>query len=322
MRGANFAVGKWFAWLDGDLPQVQLAQGLHRGFDVVFFTDRHAATGQHQVVRCRRLRQRFDGGRALVGHDAVIGHSAAQALQQGAQKETVGVVNGTRAHRVRGHFAGHHQLVTGRKQSDARLTSDGQAVHTDAGGQPQGGGGQALPMGQHHLATVHVLSLPANPLPWLDGGVDAHMSLWQGQQLTLFLRYHSIGTERNRRAGENPRYGAWHQAKTNRARRDALRDFELTAGLHHVGGAHRKAVHRAVVARRHFKCGQHVLAQHTAIGVKSEDLLHRLQRRHAGQQFGQSGVQRPQRRSGSAPLGHGIGTGQVTGSAHVYTSDW
>jgi hypothetical protein len=53
---------------------------------VVFLAHRHAAAGQDQVVRRRRAAQGIDRGVQAVGHDAQVGHLAAQALQQRTQK--------------------------------------------------------------------------------------------------------------------------------------------------------------------------------------------------------------------------------------------
>src|SRR5688572_23032010 len=67
MAGANLAVSKGLAGLDGDLPERQFAQRLHGRLDMVFFADRHTATGEYQVVLLGGTAQRLDGGLALVG---------------------------------------------------------------------------------------------------------------------------------------------------------------------------------------------------------------------------------------------------------------
>jgi len=43
------------AGLHGDLPQSELALGLNRGFDMVFFTDRHATRTHNQIRAARSL---------------------------------------------------------------------------------------------------------------------------------------------------------------------------------------------------------------------------------------------------------------------------
>jgi hypothetical protein len=79
VRFTNTPVRKRFAGFDGNLPQVQRAQALHGGLDVVFFPHRDTATGQDHVVGLGRIAQACHGGLTLVGHDAQIGHFAAHA---------------------------------------------------------------------------------------------------------------------------------------------------------------------------------------------------------------------------------------------------
>ena len=66
MRGqssaiAQMAIGKRLAGLDGKRPEVQLPQSTHRWFDMVFFANRHPATGEDQVMGLRRHRQHLLG---------------------------------------------------------------------------------------------------------------------------------------------------------------------------------------------------------------------------------------------------------------------
>ena len=89
---------------------------------MVFLSHRHATAGEDDVVRHCRAAQCLHRGGQLVGHDAHVGNLATQAAQQGAQEKAVGVVDGTGRHVLRGHGAGHNQLVAGRKQRHAGAT--------------------------------------------------------------------------------------------------------------------------------------------------------------------------------------------------------
>ena len=128
------------------------------------------------AVRCARAAQGVDGGVAPVGHDAKVRHLAAQAQQHGAQEKAVAVVNGTRAHLLRRHLAGHDQFIARGEQRHAGATGHLQFVQADAGGQAQLGRGQACAGRQHHGTPGDVLARAADPLALWGHGVDAHLA--------------------------------------------------------------------------------------------------------------------------------------------------
>ena len=84
MCAAYRAIGKWLAGFDRYLPQIELAQGLHRWLDVVFFPHRDTAAGQNEVVLLAGTVERGNRCIKLVGHDAQVGHSTTEAQQQRA----------------------------------------------------------------------------------------------------------------------------------------------------------------------------------------------------------------------------------------------
>ena len=107
---------------------------------MVFFTHRHAAAGQNQVVVLGCGAQRGFGGFAPIGHDAQVADLTAQALQQRTQEKPVGVVNGARLHGLGRNLAGHDQLIASREQGHAGARRHFQACQANAGGQAQGRG--------------------------------------------------------------------------------------------------------------------------------------------------------------------------------------
>ncbi|MNV44887.1 hypothetical protein D3C71_1366650 [compost metagenome] len=220
----DLAIGKRLAGLHGDLPQVERAQRLDGGLDVVFLAHTHAAAGQDQVVCAAGLAQGVDGGVAPVGHDAKVRHLAAQAQQHGAQEEAVAVVNGTRAHLLRRHLAGHDQFIARGEQRHAGATGHLQFVQADAGGQAQLGRGQACTGRQHHGTPGDVLARAADPLALWGHGVDAHLAqaVARGEGFAIFLHQDGIRPLGHWRAGEDAGGTAWREQITSTARGNAL----------------------------------------------------------------------------------------------------
>ena len=107
----DLAISKGLPGLDGELPQVQLTQVLHGWLDMVFLAYRNTTAGQNQIMVLRCIPQGRNRGLALVRHDAKVCDLTAQALQHGAQKETVRVVNCACWHVLRRHSTGHDQLI-------------------------------------------------------------------------------------------------------------------------------------------------------------------------------------------------------------------
>ena len=264
---------KRLARLDGNLPQVQRTQRLHRRLDVVLFAHRHTAAGQNHIVRLRCAAQSRHRGVQLVGHDAQVRHRAAHAAQQAGQKEAVGVVNRARRHVRRRALTGHHQLVAGGKQGHARSPGHLQLRHSHAGCHPQARRAQTLASAQHTLACGNILALAPNPLADRRPGVHHNGALPLGAAFgAVFLHQHRVCTHRNRRAGKDARHGSRHQRRATGARRNALGHRQHRTGCA-IGGPQRVAVHGTVVLRRHPQGRHHVLRQHAAIGVKGRNCL-------------------------------------------------
>ena len=65
---------------DRDLPHLQRTQRLDRWLDVILFTDRDTARGEHQIGLLRGLTQRRLGCGQGIFHDAQFDHLTPQRL--------------------------------------------------------------------------------------------------------------------------------------------------------------------------------------------------------------------------------------------------
>ena len=266
---------------------------------MVLLADRHAAAGQHQIVVARGLTHRLHGCGALVRDNAQIADAAAQALQHGTQKETVGVVDGARLHGFGCHLTRHHQLVTGRKQRHPRPTTDLQPIHADARCEPQFGWPQPPAALQHHRAARHVLAGASYPLPRLRHLQNAQQWVYLpgicGRirlrlQFAILLHHNRVGAGRNRRSGEDARSAARLQRRAAGARRDALCNPQPRLQPDQVGTAQRVAVHRAVVVRGHLQRRDDIAGQDPGVGVEGGNRLGTLERLGRREQLGQGVV--------------------------------
>ena len=290
MRRSNAAVRKRLAGFDGNLPQVQLPQGLHGGLDMVFLAHRDATAGEHQVMAGSSLLQGLHRGVKLIGHDAQVGHLATQAAQHGTQEKAVGVVNGARRHLLGWHGAGQHQLVARGEQRHTRLAHHLQLGHAHAGGQAQRGGPQAGTRSQHHVATGHVLTRAADVLARQRRAVDLHTGrdrrIGRVHHRAFLLHHHRICPGGHRCAGEDAGNGAREQGRAHAAGRNALRHRQSALCSQHIVHTQGVAVHGAVVARWHLQARHNGLRQHAAIGITGRHGLKLGQGLHAGQQLG------------------------------------
>jgi len=100
-----------------------------------------------------------------------------------------------------------------------------------------------------------------------------------------------VGAGRHLRSGKNPRGAARHQRLSRGAGSNALADRHHHAFVRDFGAAHRVAVHRAVVLRRHLQRGHAVLCQHPAVGIEGGHSLAARQRQRLRQQLGERVVQ-------------------------------
>jgi len=173
-----------------------------------------------------------------------------------------------------------------------------------AGGQPEFGRAQQGAGGQHGLAAAQVFAPAADVLPELRRLAQAHLRLAAGigAGLGLFLHQHRVGPGGKGGASENARHRAGLQgsrrpcrsaqglAGTHRPGGDALAHRQGSPGgvsRSGFGGAHRVAVHGAVVKTGHVKGGLQRLRQHAAVGFVERhglDLAQRLRRRQQGRQ--------------------------------------
>ena len=263
---------------------------------MVFLAHRDAAAGQHHVVAGAGAAQGLDSGLALVGQVAAVGDLAAQALQQGAQKKAVAVVNGAGRQLLRGDVAGHDQLIARGEQRHARAACHRQAGQPNAGRQPERSRGQARTGAQHHGTLSDVFARTANVLPAAGRGLHAHGAIVLRH--AFFLHDHGIGSGRHGRAGEDARRRAGPQGLAHAACGNALRHRQHGACSGHIGAAQGISVHGAVVEGGYLQGRHDVLRQHTAVGVEGRNLLLRERSNGLGQQRGQRLVQRHQRRAG------------------------
>ncbi len=234
----------------------------------------------------RGLAQHRAGGVQAVGHVAQVGDDAALAAQQRAQHEAVGVVDRSGRQRL----AGHHQLIPGGEQRDARPRRDVQAGHAHGGRQADGRGVHPVAGAQHGVALHHVLALASDGHAGHGQFVDAHRAerivrAGGGDGLAVFLHHHGIRAGGNLRPGEDARRGAGGQRLAGPAGDDALAHRQQGAGApHQVGQADRIAVHRAVVFGRHVHRGHDVLRQHAGPGLGRGHVLDAAQRRDGREQ--------------------------------------
>jgi hypothetical protein len=204
---------------------------------------------QDQVVAGRRAAHGVLRGVQPVGHDAQVDDLAAGGLQQAAQREAVGVVDGTGLQRL----AGHHQFVAGGKQRHARLARTvSVAAPTDAA-RPSACGVSRLP-GSSTVAPCGTSS-PRRRIHWPGCGTVLTRTRPGPRRpgLALLLHHHRGRRRRHLRAGEDARRRAARQRLADHAGRDALRHRQHGAGGRHVGGVQRIAVHRGVVLGRHVQ---------------------------------------------------------------------
>ena len=100
---------------------------------MVFFTHRHAAAGENQIMCLCSIAQSGFRRIQVVRHDAQIRHLTTQALQHRTQKESVRVVNTAGWHVLGRDITRHHQLIAGGKQRHFGATNHRQCGQTNAG---------------------------------------------------------------------------------------------------------------------------------------------------------------------------------------------
>ncbi len=174
---ADAAVGEGLARLHRDLPQVERAQRLHGGLDVVFLADRHAAAGEDQVVAAaaatrKRLRR---SRRAGPGTMPQVVHLAAQALQQGCAGRSGWSCRWRPASWPRARTSPgitSSSPVENSATRGRRATCSGPGRRWPPGRAPAGV--EALALRQHRVAARDVLAAAADPLARGGHAQDAH----------------------------------------------------------------------------------------------------------------------------------------------------
>ena len=131
MKGVpvDVAEGQGLARTDGDLPQLQAAELLHRRFDVVLFAHRDAPGGQHQVRLARALLEGGAGGLQAVLDDAEGHDFAAHGLEQAGGGEQVGVVDLARGQGLPGIT---NSSPVAKRATRGRRTTSSSATPTEA----------------------------------------------------------------------------------------------------------------------------------------------------------------------------------------------
>eukprot|EP01022_Parablepharisma_sp_SALTPOND_P029697 TRINITY_DN743_c1_g3_i1.p1 TRINITY_DN743_c1_g3~~TRINITY_DN743_c1_g3_i1.p1 ORF type:complete len:1024 (-),score=374.04 TRINITY_DN743_c1_g3_i1:652-3723(-) len=274
---SHLAEGQRLARLHGDLPQVDAPFGFHGRLDVVFLAHRHAAAGDDEVMLARRLAQGLAGGGQIVGDDAVVADLAAQLLQQAAQQETVGIVDGAR---LQG-FARHGQFITGEEHRHPHAPQHVQAGLADGCRQSQLLRTQAGPDGQDGAALADILADIAHPFTGL--GEMAYRDVL-AIDFAGFLHDHGVGAIGQHGAGEDARRRASVERLAHMAGRDTLGYTQARLPGGAIGSAHGIAVHLRIVHagdvdRRLDRCGQHA-----ATGVQGRDSLVVTDRHGRGEQ--------------------------------------
>ena len=236
---------------------------------MVFFPDRHPAAGHHHVGRPGSICQRQTGGGEAVGDGGQIADFAAHLRQDAAQPVSVGIVDTAGEQ----GFARFGQLVAGKEHRHAQRAQHFDFRLADRSDQPDVGRLEPAAGGHHHRAGGNVLAGAADVLSGPGGAGHQHaIALLPA----LLLHHHAVGTGGNRGPGENAGGGTRLQRLRLGAGRYALADGQRLA-LGPVGDPQGKAVHGAVVLRRHGQTRHHVTRQYPPAGTH--------QRQHLG--FGQ-----------------------------------
>ncbi|MCY1421255.1 hypothetical protein D9M71_369040 [compost metagenome] len=193
--------GQGLAGLDSQLPEGQFARFAQGQAQVIGLTHGNT-TGREDQIDLTQPRQAITGFFQVVGKNPRIDHLATQALQPTDQQASITVVDLPWPQRQ----ARFYQLVARGQHGNLDPAHYPKRGATQRCRQPKLDRPQPCTRRQHRLADTGFLTLRAHILADAQRLVEAHPLVLQ--DLGVLLHLDTVGTQRQRRAGEDPCTGA------------------------------------------------------------------------------------------------------------------
>ena len=298
-RCSHLTKGDGASRTNGHPPEIDAAQGLDGGFDVIFLAHRHPARSHDHIGQTLRPLQCRDDGVPIVGQNPHIQRLASHLPQHGQHGVAVAVVDPPGFQRL----AGIADFVAGREKRHLGLCHHRQMGLTDGRRQTDFLGPQKLARRQHHLTDGKILAAPPDILAHGLGPGHGDGAL---AGLTHFLGDHRIHPVGNKGPGKNPRRLSGRQMGTKRIPRRHSQSHRQGGhtGRGQIRQPHAVTIHGRIVVRGIVKLGRDVNRQHPSQTV----------------QHGQGQGGREWRNRGHQPCDGGIGGQDFRGRrvfAHV-----